>query len=80
MHNILPINGKAQLKWKIFQENINDSWRLKKRVKYHRRNAKTLVNFAQEYFHILYLYYKKANENMKKKKDKQTKATAMTGE
>ena len=39
-----------------------------------------MVNFAQEYFHILYLYYKKANENMKKKKDKQTKATAMTGE
>lgn len=38
-----------------------------------------MVNFAQEYFHILYLYYKKANENMKKK-DKQTKATAMTGE
>ena len=37
-----------------------------------------MVNFAQEYFHILYLYYKKANENMKKK-DKQTKATAMTG-
>ena len=39
-----------------------------------------MVNFAQEYFHILYLYYKKANENIKKKKDKQTKATAMTGE
>ena len=39
-----------------------------------------MVNFAQEYFQILYLYYKKANENMKKKKDKQTKATAMTGE
>ena len=53
-----------------------------KRVKHHRRNAKTMVNFAQEYFHILYLYYKKANEKMKKKKkkDKQTKATAMTGE
>ena len=39
-----------------------------KRVKHHRRNTKTIVNFAQEYFHILYLYYKKASENMKKKK------------
>lgn len=27
-----------------------------------------MVNFVQEYFHILYLYYKKANENMTKKK------------
>ena len=44
-----------------------------KRVKHHRRNAKTIVNFAQEYFHILYLYYKKANENMKKKKKKISK-------